>query len=53
MTIYITPFNASTMTCTGKSEPAGFDTLDDMRTLMGTPIVDHPAVLVYGLAWSV
>jgi hypothetical protein len=48
MTVYITPFLADTLECTAPSEPAGFDTLDDVRELMGPPNNQHDALLVYG-----
>lgn len=47
MTIYTTPFDPETLQATGRSEPSGFESLDQIRQLMGPPLHGTAALLVY------
>jgi hypothetical protein len=46
--IYLTPYDTTTLTCTGASTDSGFTTLDEVRQMMGEPDMAHPRMLTYG-----
>lgn len=48
MTIYATPFKASTKETTGPSTDAGFASLDDVVTAMGEPEHRYKRMVIYG-----
>lgn len=49
MTIYVTPFKASTKETTGPSTDSGFDSLEDVVAVMGEPDVSRGRnMLIYG-----
>lgn len=48
MTIYATPFKASTKETTGPSTDSGFQSLDDVVTAMGEPEHRYKAMVIYG-----
>lgn len=46
--IYLTPYDTTTLACTGASTDSGFTTLDEVRQMMGEPDMAHPRMLTYG-----
>lgn len=51
--ILATPFDPATRLCTGPSEPSGFDSLEDVVALMGEPIRQTRAMVIYpGIVYS-
>jgi len=49
MTIYATPFKASTKQCSGPSTDSGFENLDDVVAAMGPDYVArYKAMVIYG-----
>lgn len=48
MTIYATPFKASTKETTGPSTDSGFQSLDDVVTAMGEPLKRYKRMAIYG-----
>lgn len=48
MTIYATPFKASTKETTGPSTDSGFQSLDDVVAAMGEPLKRYKAMVIYG-----
>jgi hypothetical protein len=46
--IFATPFDGSSMQCTGPSSDAGFASLEQVREVMGEPYAQGGAFLVYG-----
>lgn len=45
--IYATQFDTTTKQATGPSEPAGFDSIDQVRDLMGPPSTDGKRIVIY------
>lgn len=48
MTIYATPFKASTKETTGPSTDSGFQSFDDVVTAVGEPLKRYKAMVIYG-----
>lgn len=44
---YLTPYDENTRQCTGPSVPAGVETLDEARAILGEPRVAYRAMLIY------
>ena len=45
--IYMTEYNPRTAKCTAASGSSGFETLDDVKLLMGEPTHTKPVLLMY------
>ena len=45
--IYMTNYNPKTKKCTAPSVEAGFETLDDVKLIMGEPTHSKPVLLMY------
>jgi len=52
MTIYATSFDPQTLEPTGHSADSGFDSLETVAAVMGPPVKQTDALLIYGDASS-
>lgn len=55
MIIYLTPYNPDTLQATGPSQPSGFDSIQQVRDIMGPPEGEGVRCITYasaGLCYS-